>query len=154
MDMLWVNSNKYFLSVEMKTQTNVHQIFKQVFDKDIGQDKRLGVTKLPLIDLEAETVKEIELRLQPSLNMLKIKEKDRGTLTIKVRVQINELFLVILDMLMIFMVVCILMLFYSTSYIYPMTCMVWIVQGKTCNTLNLICSVRWFHSYFLPKCLF
>lgn len=74
--------------MEMKTQTNVHQIFKQVFDKDIGQDKRLGVTKLPLIDLEAETVKEIELRLQPSLNMLKIKEKkDRGTITIKVRVQ-------------------------------------------------------------------
>ncbi|BBG97444.1 Calcium-dependent lipid-binding family protein [Prunus dulcis] len=28
----------------------------EVFDKDIGQDKRLGVTKLPLIDLEAETV--------------------------------------------------------------------------------------------------
>ncbi|VVA19357.1 PREDICTED: synaptotagmin-5 [Prunus dulcis] len=57
----------------------------EVFDKDIGQDKRLGVTKLPLIDLEAETVKEIELRLQPSLNMLKIKEKkDRGTITIKV----------------------------------------------------------------------
>ncbi|CAB4300201.1 unnamed protein product [Prunus armeniaca] len=57
----------------------------EVFDKDIGQDKRLGVTKLPLIDLEAETVKELELRLQPSLNMLKIKEKkDRGTITIKV----------------------------------------------------------------------
>lgn len=85
----------------------------------------MGVTKLPLIDLEAEIVKEIELRLQPSLNMLKIKEKkDRGTLTIKVRVQINELFLVISDMLKIFMVVCILMLFYSTSHIYPMTCMI------------------------------
>lgn len=69
-------------------QTNINQIFKQVFDEDIGQDKRLGVTKLPLIELEAETPKEIELRLQPSLNMLKIKEKkDRGTITIKVRVQ-------------------------------------------------------------------
>ncbi|KAB2626704.1 synaptotagmin-5 [Pyrus ussuriensis x Pyrus communis] len=57
----------------------------EVFDEDIGQDKRLGVTKLPLIELEAETPKEIELRLQPSLNMLKIKEKkDRGTITIKV----------------------------------------------------------------------
>ncbi|KAK9910674.1 hypothetical protein M0R45_034628 [Rubus argutus] len=57
----------------------------EVFDEDIGQDKRLGVTKLPLIDLEAEIPKEIELRLQPSLNMLKIKEKkDRGTLTIKI----------------------------------------------------------------------
>ncbi|KAK9950837.1 hypothetical protein M0R45_006303 [Rubus argutus] len=56
----------------------------EVFDEDIGQDKRLGVTKLPLIDVEADIVKEIELRLQPSLNMLKIKEKDRGTLTIKI----------------------------------------------------------------------
>ncbi|KAL6956635.1 hypothetical protein U1Q18_049507 [Sarracenia purpurea var. burkii] len=56
-----------------------------VFDEDIGQDKRLGTTKLPLIELEAETTKEIELRLLPSLDMLKIKDKkDRGTLTIKV----------------------------------------------------------------------
>lgn len=84
---------KSFLNVKSEAQTNIHQSFKQVFDEDIGQDKRLGVTKLPLIDLEAEIVKEIELRLQPSLNMLKIKEKkDRGTLTIKVRVQISELF--------------------------------------------------------------
>lgn len=57
----------------------------EVFDKDIGQDKRLGITKLPLIDLLAETEKEVELRLQPSLDMMKIKDKkDRGTLTIKV----------------------------------------------------------------------
>ncbi|GMP61734.1 hypothetical protein CsSME_00024085 [Camellia sinensis var. sinensis] len=57
----------------------------EVFDEDIGQDKRLGVAKLPLIELEAETPKEIELRLLPSLDMLKIKDKkDRGTLTIKV----------------------------------------------------------------------
>lgn len=60
---------------------------KQVFDKDIGQDKRLGITKLPLIDLLAETEKEVELRLQPSLDMMKIKDKkDRGTLTIKVNI--------------------------------------------------------------------
>lgn len=58
---------------------------KQVLDQDIGQDKRLGIVKLPLIDLEPETEKELELRLQPSLDMLKIKDKkDRGTLTIKV----------------------------------------------------------------------
>ncbi|KAF2315372.1 hypothetical protein GH714_038963 [Hevea brasiliensis] len=57
----------------------------EVFDKDIGQDKRLGITKVPLIELEAETWKELELRLLPSLDMLKIKDKkDRGTLTIKI----------------------------------------------------------------------
>lgn len=57
----------------------------EVFDEDIGQDKRLGVTKLPLIELEAETPKDIELRLFPSLDMLKIKDKkDRGTLSIRV----------------------------------------------------------------------
>ncbi|PIN06541.1 hypothetical protein CDL12_20913 [Handroanthus impetiginosus] len=57
----------------------------EVFDKDIGQDKRLGIAKLPLIEMEAEKSKEIELRLLPSLDMLKIKDKkDRGTLTIQV----------------------------------------------------------------------
>ncbi|XP_030929753.1 synaptotagmin-4 [Quercus lobata] len=57
----------------------------EVFDEDIGQDKRLGIAKLTLNDLEAESEKELDLRLQPSLDMLKIKDKkDRGTLTIKV----------------------------------------------------------------------
>lgn len=57
----------------------------EVFDKDIGQDKRLGIVKLPLIDVEAETLKEVDLRLLPSLDMLKIKDKkDRGTVTVKV----------------------------------------------------------------------
>lgn len=56
----------------------------QVFDKDITQDQRMGVAKLPLIELEPETPKEYELRLLPS-DMLKVKDKkDRGTLTIKV----------------------------------------------------------------------
>ncbi|KAL2330422.1 hypothetical protein Fmac_018003 [Flemingia macrophylla] len=56
----------------------------EVYDKDIGQDKRLGIVKLPLNDLEAETEKEFELRLLPSLDTLKVKDKkDRGTLTIK-----------------------------------------------------------------------
>lgn len=41
--------------------------------------------KLPLIDLEADTPKEAELRLLPSLDMLKIKDKkDRGSITVKV----------------------------------------------------------------------
>ncbi|XP_073024441.1 calcium-dependent lipid-binding protein-like [Primulina eburnea] len=57
----------------------------EVFDKDIGQDKRLGIAKLPLAELEADTAKENELRLLPSLDMLKTKDKkDRGTVTIQI----------------------------------------------------------------------
>ncbi|CAA0842644.1 Calcium-dependent lipid-binding (CaLB domain) family protein [Striga hermonthica] len=57
----------------------------EVFDQDIGQDKRLGITKLALIELEAEKSKDFELRLLPSLDMLKIKDKkDRGTVTLRV----------------------------------------------------------------------
>ncbi|CAN1157751.1 Calcium-dependent lipid-binding protein, partial [Linum perenne] len=60
-------------------------IILEVFDKDIGQDKRLGIVKIPLIDLEAESWKDMELRLMPALDMLKVKDKkDRGTLTVKV----------------------------------------------------------------------
>ncbi|CAJ2671149.1 calcium-dependent lipid-binding protein-like isoform X2 [Trifolium pratense] len=56
----------------------------EVFDEDIGQDKRLGIAKLPLIDLKAETEKEMEVRLLSSLDTLKVKDKkDRGTLRIK-----------------------------------------------------------------------
>lgn len=65
----------------------------QVFDKDIGQDKRLGIAKLPLIDLPPETVKEIEVRLQPALDMLKIKDKkDRGSIILKVCICLSMLF--------------------------------------------------------------
>lgn len=57
----------------------------EVFDEDIGQDKRLGIVKLPLIELEVQTEKELELRLLSSLDTLKVKDKkDRGTLTVKV----------------------------------------------------------------------
>ncbi|XP_068640303.1 calcium-dependent lipid-binding protein-like [Aristolochia californica] len=57
----------------------------EVYDKDITQDKRLGIAKLPLIDLQPETTKEVELRVMPSLDMVKIKDKkDRGTITLKV----------------------------------------------------------------------
>ncbi|CAN4111659.1 unnamed protein product [Withania somnifera] len=57
----------------------------EVFDKDIGQDQRMGVAKLPLNELVAEAAKEIELRLLPKLDMLRVKDKkDRGTITIKV----------------------------------------------------------------------
>nr|XP_025887004.1 synaptotagmin-5-like isoform X1 [Solanum lycopersicum] len=57
----------------------------EVFDKDVGQDQRMGVTKLPLNELVAESPKEIELRLLPKLDMLRVKDKkDRGTITVKV----------------------------------------------------------------------
>ncbi|XP_055817343.1 calcium-dependent lipid-binding protein-like [Solanum dulcamara] len=61
-------------------------LFVEVFDKDnIGQDERMGVTKLRLSELVADTAKEIELRLLPKFDMLKVKDKkDRGTITIKV----------------------------------------------------------------------
>ncbi|XP_060205097.1 calcium-dependent lipid-binding protein-like [Lycium barbarum] len=60
-------------------------LFLEVFDEDIGEDDRMGVTKLPLNELEAETPKEIELRLLPKFDMLKVKDKkDRGTITIKI----------------------------------------------------------------------
>ncbi|KAL3381285.1 hypothetical protein AABB24_001424 [Solanum stoloniferum] len=61
-------------------------LFVEVFDKDnIGQDERMGVAKLPLNELVADAAKEIELRLLPKLDMLKVKDKkDRGTITIKV----------------------------------------------------------------------
>lgn len=63
----------------------------QVFDKDIGQDKKLGMTKLPLLDLEPDTLKEVELRLTPSLDMSKVKDKkDRGTITLKVCPSLHE----------------------------------------------------------------
>ncbi|XAR54111.1 hypothetical protein NMG60_11029120 [Bertholletia excelsa] len=69
------------IAEDKETQT----LFIEVFDKDIGQDERLGVAKLPLIDLEAETSKEVELRLLPAFDMLRVKDKkDRGTMTIKV----------------------------------------------------------------------
>lgn len=59
--------------------------FKQVFDQDIGQDKKLGIAKFRLIELEPETPKEITLNLLSSLDTLKVKDKkDRGNCTIKV----------------------------------------------------------------------
>ncbi|KAF3790977.1 Synaptotagmin-4 [Nymphaea thermarum] len=66
---------------DKETQT----VIFEVFDEDVGQDKRLGVVKLPLNELVAEKAIDRELRLLPALDMLKIKDKkDRGTLTIKV----------------------------------------------------------------------
>ncbi|KAA8515960.1 hypothetical protein F0562_019139 [Nyssa sinensis] len=75
--------NETFVLIAEDKETQ--SLIIEVYDKDIGQDKRLGIGKLPLIDLEPETFKEVELRLLPSLDMLKIKDKkDRGTITLKV----------------------------------------------------------------------
>ncbi|KAG2729573.1 hypothetical protein I3843_01G251700 [Carya illinoinensis] len=75
------NQTFELIAEDKETQT----LILEVFDKDIGQDKRLGIVKLPLIELEADILKEFDLRLLPSLDMLKIKDKkDRGTITIKV----------------------------------------------------------------------
>ncbi|KFK26258.1 hypothetical protein AALP_AA8G223700 [Arabis alpina] len=54
----------------------------EVFDKDVGEDERLGVVKLPLSSLEGGVTKEMELNLLSSLHTLKV--KDRGTITLKV----------------------------------------------------------------------
>ncbi|KAJ0110491.1 hypothetical protein Patl1_00309 [Pistacia atlantica] len=75
------NQSFELIAEDKETQSIVFE----VRDQDIGQDKRLGIVKLPLMELEAETPKEFELRLQPSLDMMKIKDKkDRGTITVKI----------------------------------------------------------------------
>jgi len=58
----------------------------EVFDKDeVGQDKKLGVVKYLLADLEPENLKDLTLQLLPSLDTLKVKDKkDRGSITLKV----------------------------------------------------------------------
>ncbi|XVF33454.1 hypothetical protein REPUB_Repub17cG0170000 [Reevesia pubescens] len=56
----------------------------EVFDQDIGQDKRLGIAKFRLIELEPETPNEVNLSLLSSLDTLKVKDKkDRGSCNIK-----------------------------------------------------------------------
>ncbi|XP_039121292.1 synaptotagmin-5 [Dioscorea cayenensis subsp. rotundata] len=76
------NETFELIADDQETQSIVFE----VFDEDnLADDKKLGIVKLPLHELEPETSKEFELRLLPSLDMLKIKDKkDRGTLTIKV----------------------------------------------------------------------
>lgn len=58
----------------------------EVFDKDeVGQDKKLGVVKYLLADLEPEKWKDLTLQLLSSLDTLKVRDKkDRGTITLKV----------------------------------------------------------------------
>uniref|UniRef100_A0ACD5TWS0 Uncharacterized protein n=1 Tax=Avena sativa TaxID=4498 RepID=A0ACD5TWS0_AVESA len=61
-------------------------IILEVFDEDnLKQDKRLGIAKLPLSDLEIGTVQEISVQLLSSLDTTKVKDKkDRGLLILKV----------------------------------------------------------------------
>ncbi|KAL3517052.1 hypothetical protein ACH5RR_023954 [Cinchona calisaya] len=74
-------NQKFDLIVEDK---ETQSLIIEVFDKDVGHDEKLGVAKVRLIELEAETSKELELRLLPSHDMLKIKDKkDRGTITLQ-----------------------------------------------------------------------
>jgi len=63
----------------------------------------LGIAKLPLIGLKAETEKEFELRLLPSLDTLKVKDKkDRGTLTLKVQLDMCIISGTILDIVVLY----------------------------------------------------
>lgn len=57
----------------------------EVFDKDdVGEDKKLGVVKCRLVDLEPEKLKDLTLSLLPSLDTLKVRDKkNRGTIDIK-----------------------------------------------------------------------
>ncbi|BAF21353.1 calcium-dependent lipid-binding protein [Oryza sativa Japonica Group] len=58
----------------------------EVYDEDrLQQDKKLGVAKLAVNSLQPEATSEITLKLQQSLDSLKIKDtKDRGTLHLQV----------------------------------------------------------------------
>uniref|UniRef100_A0A0E0LJL7 C2 domain-containing protein n=1 Tax=Oryza punctata TaxID=4537 RepID=A0A0E0LJL7_ORYPU len=61
-------------------------IIFEVYDEDkLQQDKKLGVAKLAVNSLQPEVPSEITLKLQQSLDSLKIKDtKDRGTLHLQV----------------------------------------------------------------------
>ncbi|XP_021280205.1 synaptotagmin-4 [Herrania umbratica] len=74
------NQTFELIAEDRETQT----LTIEVFDQDIGQDKRLGIAKFRLIDLEPEIPKEVNLSLLSSLDTLKVKDKkDRGSCTIK-----------------------------------------------------------------------
>lgn len=64
--------------------------FLQVYDEDrLQQDKKLGVAKLAVNSLQPEATSEITLKLQQSLDSLKIKDtKDRGTLHLQVSMRL------------------------------------------------------------------
>jgi Ca2+-dependent lipid-binding protein len=64
-------------------------IFEGYDEDNLQQDKRLGVAKLAVNNIQPETPSEITLKLMQSLDSLKIKDYgDRGSLHLKVRVGI------------------------------------------------------------------
>ncbi|CAD6210444.1 unnamed protein product [Miscanthus lutarioriparius] len=75
------NETFHLIAEDKETQS----LILEVFDEDnMKQDKRLGIAKLPLSDLEMETVQEVNLQLLSSLDTTKVKDKkDRGMLSIK-----------------------------------------------------------------------
>lgn len=57
----------------------------QVKDEDMGTDKLLGETSIPLLDLKPDVEEEVTKNLSPSLDTNKVRDKkDRGSLTVKV----------------------------------------------------------------------
>ncbi len=57
----------------------------QVKDEDIGTDKKLGITSIPLAGLKPDEEEEITKNLAVSLDRDRVKDKgDRGSITIKV----------------------------------------------------------------------
>ncbi|KAG6478426.1 calcium-dependent lipid-binding protein-like [Zingiber officinale] len=76
------NETFQLLAEDKETQS----IIFEVYDEDkLQQDKKMGVAKLGLQELEPGVTKEIQLNLLASLDTLKVKDKkDRGSLTIKV----------------------------------------------------------------------
>ncbi|XP_028122583.1 synaptotagmin-4-like isoform X3 [Camellia sinensis] len=53
---IW-NQTFELIAEDKETQS----LILEVFDEDVGQDKRLGIAKLKLIELEAKTPKEVEV---------------------------------------------------------------------------------------------
>ncbi len=61
----------------------------QVKDEDIGTDKKLGITSIPLAALKPDEEEEITKNLAVSLDRDRVKDKgDRGSITIKVRTKL------------------------------------------------------------------
>jgi Ca2+-dependent lipid-binding protein len=60
-----------------------------VKDEDIGTDKKLGITSIPLAALKPDEEEEITKNLAVSLDRDRVKDKgDRGSITIKVRTKL------------------------------------------------------------------
>lgn len=74
----------------------------EVYDEDrLQQDKKLGVAKLAVNNLEFENPREIPLKLLHSVDPLKNRDtKDRGTLYLKVSVHIISVHIIFMSLLL------------------------------------------------------